>query len=93
MVAVGAHFLLGLPWELAVLLGAVTSPTDAAAVFSVLRVVPLPRRLTGALEAESGLNDAPTVVLVTLISTGAVADHGLLGDERDHRLRARRRRR
>ena len=79
IVATGAHYLLGLPWELAVLLGAVTSPTDAAAVFSVLRVVPLPRRLTGALEAESGLNDAPTVVLVTLISTGAVADHGLFG--------------
>ena len=79
VVAVAAHYVLGLPWELAVLLGAVTSPTDAAAVFSVLRVVPLPSRLTGALEAESGLNDAPTVVLVTLISTGAVADHGLLG--------------
>src|SRR4051812_47269228 len=68
--AVGAHFLFGLDWELAVLLGAVTTPTDAAAVFSVLRRVPLPRRLTGALEAESGLNDAPTVVLVTLISAG-----------------------
>ncbi len=78
VMAVGAHYLLGLPWELAVLLGAVCSPTDAAAVFSVLRVVPLPRRLTGALESESGLNDAPTVVLVTLISTGAVADHGIL---------------
>ena len=78
VVAVAGHYLLGLSWELAVLLGAVTSPTDAAAVFSVLRVVPLPRRLTGALEAESGLNDAPTVVLVTLISTGAVADHGAL---------------
>ncbi|MGA8258342.1 MAG: potassium/proton antiporter [Nocardioides sp.] len=78
IVAVGAHFLLGLPWELAVLLGAVCSPTDAAAVFSVLRVVPLPKRIVGALEAESGLNDAPTVVLVTLISTGAVADHGAI---------------
>jgi cell volume regulation protein A len=77
VVAVGTHYLLGLPWELAVLLGAVTSPTDAAAVFSVLRVVPLPKRLTGALEAESGLNDAPTVVLVTLVSTGAFAEHGL----------------
>lgn len=76
VVAVGAHYLLGLPWELAVLLGAVTSPTDAAAVFSVLRVVPLPKRLTGALEAESGLNDAPTVVLVTLISSGAVGEYG-----------------
>ena len=77
VVAVAAHYLLGIPWELAVLLGAVTSPTDAAAVFSVLRVVPLPRRLTGALEAESGLNDAPTVVLVTLISTGAVAEQSI----------------
>jgi cell volume regulation protein A len=78
-VAVGAHYLFGLDWELAVLLGAVTSPTDAAAVFSVLRRVPLPRALTGALEAESGLNDAPTVLLVTLVSTGAALDHGILG--------------
>jgi cell volume regulation protein A len=77
-VAVACHFLLGLPWQIAVLLGAVTSPTDAAAVFSVLRVVPLPRRLTGPLEVESGLNDAPTVVVVTLISTGAGAGHGIL---------------
>jgi potassium/hydrogen antiporter len=79
VMALAAHYVLGLPWELAVLLGAVTSPTDAAAVFSVLRVVPLPRRLIGPLEAESGLNDAPTVVLVTLISTGAVAENGVLG--------------
>ncbi|HJQ06005.1 MAG TPA: potassium/proton antiporter [Nocardioides sp.] len=79
VVAVGAHFLLGFSWELAVLLGAVCSPTDAAAVFSVLRVVPLPKRITGTLEAESGLNDAPTVVLVTLVSSGAVGEHGLLG--------------
>lgn len=78
VVALGAHYLLGLSWELSVLLGAVTSATDAAAVFSVLRVVPLPKRLTGSLEAESGLNDAPTVVLVVLVSTGATQDHGLL---------------
>jgi cell volume regulation protein A len=79
VMAVGGHYLFGLDWELALLLGAVTSPTDAAAVFSVLRRVPLPRRLTGALEAESGLNDAPTVLLVTLVSTGAALDHGILG--------------
>jgi cell volume regulation protein A len=76
LMAVLSHYLLGLDWELAVLLGAVTSPTDAAAVFSVLRRVPLPRRLTGALEAESGLNDAPTVLLVTLVSEGVIAQHG-----------------
>jgi cell volume regulation protein A len=77
VVALGGHYLLGLRWETAVLLGAVTSPTDAAAVFSVLRVVPLPKRLTGALEAESGLNDAPIIVVVTIISTGGLDEHGL----------------
>ncbi|MGN6162063.1 MAG: potassium/proton antiporter [Marmoricola sp.] len=71
LVAVLTHYLLGLDWRTAVLLGAVTSPTDAAAVFSMLRRVPLPRRITATLEAESGLNDAPTVVLVTLVSTHA----------------------
>ena len=76
VMALFGHYVLGLRWEIAVLLGAVTSSTDAAAVFSVLRRVPLPRRLTGALEAESGLNDAPTVVLVTLVSAGG--SHGLL---------------
>lgn len=79
VVAVGAHFVLGLSWQFSILLGAVCSPTDAAAVFSVLRVVPLPKRITGTLEAESGLNDAPTVVLVTLVASGAVGEHGLLG--------------
>ena len=93
VMAVGAHYVLGLPWELAVLLGAVTSPTDAAAVFSVLRVAPIKKRLSGALEAESGLNDAPTVVLVTLISTEAMGEHGIAVHRRDHGLRARRRRR
>ncbi|MCX6396249.1 MAG: potassium/proton antiporter [Propionibacteriales bacterium] len=75
MMALFAHVALGLSWELAILLGAVTSPTDAAAVFSVLRRVPLPRRLNSILEAESGLNDAPIVVLVTLVSVGS--SHGL----------------
>ncbi|HEX3929655.1 MAG TPA: potassium/proton antiporter [Nocardioides sp.] len=77
LVAVVAHLVLGLSWQLSVLLGAVTSPTDAAAVFSVLRGLPLSPRLVGALEAESGLNDAPTVVLVTLVSSGSVAEHGI----------------
>ncbi len=72
------HYLLGFDWQLAVLLGAVTAPTDAAAVFSVLRRVPLPRRLTGTLEAESGLNDAPTVLIVTLASQGALFEEAPL---------------
>jgi potassium/hydrogen antiporter len=66
--AAGAHLLLGLDWQLALLLGAIVSSTDAAAVFSVLRVLPLPRRLAGLLEAESGFNDAPAVLLVLVFS-------------------------
>ena len=67
--AVGAHYLLAMGWQQAVLLGAILASTDAAAVFSVLRVLPLPRRVAGLLEAESGFNDAPSVVLVLLFST------------------------
>ena len=54
----------------AVLLSAVTSPTDAAAVFSVLRSVPLRASVRGTLGAESGLNDAPIVIIVSLVSAG-----------------------
>lgn len=66
--AVGAHLLFHMEWQLALLLGAIVSSTDAAAVFSVLRVLPLPRRLAGLLEAESGFNDAPAVILVLMFS-------------------------
>ncbi|CAM3433071.1 K+/H+ antiporter [Mycobacterium intermedium] len=67
--AVGTHFLLGIDWQVSLLLGAIVSSTDAAAVFSVLRVLPLPRRIAGLLEAESGFNDAPAVILVLMFST------------------------
>jgi cell volume regulation protein A len=79
VVAVAAHFVLGLGWELAVLLGAVTAPTDAAAVFAVLRRLPVRTSVRGALEAESGLNDAPTVLLVVLLSSEHGLEYGLFG--------------
>lgn len=62
------HWFLDLGWQTSLLLGAIVSSTDAAAVFSVLRKVPLPRRLTGVLEAESGFNDAPVVLLVVALA-------------------------
>lgn len=76
--AAAAHLLLGMGWQLALLLGAVVSSTDAAAVFSVLRDLPVSRRTAGLLEAESGFNDAPTVILVVLFATTPLADTGAL---------------
>ncbi|MCM2579067.1 potassium/proton antiporter [Streptomyces meridianus] len=67
--ALAAHYLVGLDWRPALIIGAVVSSTDAAAVFSVLRRVPLPSRLNGVLEAESGFNDAPVVIMVVAFST------------------------
>lgn len=69
--ALGAHFLLGFDWQLSLALGAVVASTDAAAVFSVLRGIGLPKRLSGTLEAESGFNDAPAVILVLAFSAAA----------------------
>ena len=66
--AAAAVWLLGLGWGFALLLGAVISSTDAAAVFATLRRLPLPRRMAAALEAESGLNDAPAILLVVALA-------------------------
>lgn len=73
--ATAAHHLIGLDWRQALIIGAVVSSTDAAAVFSVLRKIPLPARVTGTLEAESGFNDAPVVILVVAFSTAGPIEH------------------
>ena len=80
--AAAAHYLVGLEWRQALIIGAVVSSTDAAAVFSVLRRIPLPSRVTGTLEAESGFNDAPVVILVVAFSSAGPIEHWyvLLGE-------------
>ena len=75
VVGVVVHLLLGLDWRLALLYGAVLSSTDAAAVFATLRRLRLPPRLVATLEAESGMNDAPVVLLVVLLASTTVDRH------------------
>lgn len=67
IVAMAAHWLLPLGWPEALLLGAVVSSTDAAAVFGLLHSqrIALNQRLKAVLEIESGGND-PMAVLLTV---------------------------
>jgi cell volume regulation protein A len=67
LVGVAAMLLLGLPWLQALLLGAIVSSTDAAAVFSVMRSrsLGLVSRLKRVLEFESGSND-PMAYFLTI---------------------------
>jgi len=69
VVGLAVHLLLGLGWQLSLLYGAVVASTDAAAVFATLRKLRLPARLVATVEAESGINDAPVVLVVVLLST------------------------
>lgn len=65
------YLLLDVDVRTAVLLGAVVSSTDAAAVFSVLRRLQIRRRMRATLEAESGFNDPPVIILVSVVISDA----------------------
>ena len=61
--------VFGIPWSNALLLGACTAPTDAAAVSTLLRLsgVTLPARVAAVLEVELGLNDPMSVLLTVAL--------------------------
>lgn len=67
LVAAASQWLLGLPFGVALLLGATVSSTDAAAVLAILRSrsVSLQGKLRPLLELESGSND-PMAVFLTV---------------------------
>jgi cell volume regulation protein A len=71
LTAIGAH-AFGLEWREAMLVGAIVSSTDAAAVLALLDGVPLRERVARTLEAESGLND-PVAVILTVAAAGNLA--------------------
>jgi potassium/hydrogen antiporter len=65
VVAAGVQILFDSGWETALIIGAVVASTDAAVVFDVVRRTPIPKRLAGILEIESGVND-PFAILLTI---------------------------
>jgi cell volume regulation protein A len=70
-VCVGAAVwaLTGVPFRMAMLVGAAVAPTDAAAVAALLKRahVALPERVTALLEVESGLNDPMSIFLTVFV--------------------------
>jgi cell volume regulation protein A len=75
-IALAAHLLLGLDWQLSFLLGAALSPTDPAVVFSVLGKRTISGRSGTILEGESGANDPVGIALMVslLAATGTGLD-------------------
>lgn len=71
IVAVPLIYVFGVDTRIAILLGTVLAATDAAAVFSVMRRIRVNERLRTLLEAEAGFNDAPVVVLVSVVAGSA----------------------
>ena len=73
--------LLGLGWGEAILIGAIVSSTDAAAVFAVLRggSLRVKARVRSALEVESCINDPMAIILTFAVveTLGGGAQPGL----------------
>ena len=64
ILALAAHFLLGLDWTVAGLVGAALSPTDPAMMFSVLGGREIVGPTATILEGESGVNDPVGIALM-----------------------------
>ena len=74
MVAAATHYLIGLPWSVGFLLGAIVAPPDVVAPLAIARKLGMPRRILIVLEGEGLANDATALILyrfaVAAISTG-----------------------
>ena len=63
VVAGVAHWAVGLSWPVALVLGAVVSPTDPVAATTIAERLGVPRRIVRVLEGESLINDGTALVL------------------------------
>ena len=72
-IAVPAHYLVGLDWPTAFLLGAILSPTDPVFAAALVGRTDVPLRLRRLLNVESGLNDGLALPFVLIFL--AMAQH------------------
>ncbi|MGH3628266.1 MAG: potassium/proton antiporter, partial [Sciscionella sp.] len=77
-ITVLAHYLFGLDWLIALLLGTALAPTDPAVVFSVLGKREIAGRTGTILEGESGANDPVGIALMaSVLAVAATGSAGL----------------
>jgi Na+/H+ antiporter len=62
-VAAATHYLIGLPWTVGFLLGAIVAPPDVVAPLAIARKLGMPRRILVVLEGEGLANDATALIL------------------------------
>jgi Na+/H+ antiporter len=62
-VAAATHYLIGLPWNVGFLLGAIVAPPDVVAPLAIARKLGMPRRILVILEGEGLANDATALIL------------------------------
>src|SRR6201987_1743759 len=83
-VAAATHYLIGLPWNVGFLLGAIVAPPDAVAPLAIARRLGIPRRILVVLEGEGLANDATALILyrfaVIAITTGSFSLTTATGD-------------
>src|SRR5216683_285322 len=66
-VAAVAHALIpGIPWAVAIALGAIVAPPDAIAAAAIASRLAVPRRIVSVLEGESLLNDATALTIYSI---------------------------
>jgi potassium/hydrogen antiporter len=73
--ALAGHFVLGLDWSLAALVGIALAPTDPAAVYAVLRGQRTKTRARTVLEGESGFND-PVGISLMVVAVAMIGPEG-----------------
>lgn len=72
-VAAVAHLVVGLPWPVAFVLGAIVSPTDPVAPATILRELRAPRRILTIIEGENLTNDWTALVLYRFAVAAALS--------------------
>jgi len=71
--AAAAHALIpGIPWAVAIALGAIVAPPDEIAATAVAARLAVPRRIVTILEGESLLNDATALTIYSIAIAVAV---------------------